>query len=127
MRVPIVLAYAMFVLIGVKAGSTGVLLPEQIADYGVDKATIGIMFFTGSAGFVVAGTAAGPLIHRFGTRFTLLVGGCALVVGTVYMASRPPFVAFVLVQVLTGFGGGLHRKQWLLRHEGVQGEFELHW
>jgi methylated-DNA-[protein]-cysteine S-methyltransferase len=28
---------------------------------------------------------------------------------------------------LTGFGGGLHRKQWLLRHEGVQGEFELHW
>ena len=43
-RVPIVLAYAMFVLIGVKAGSTGVLLPEQIADYGVDKATIGIMF-----------------------------------------------------------------------------------
>ena len=106
-RVPIVLAYAMFVLIGVKAGSTGVLLPEQIADYGVDKATIGIMFFTGSAGFVVAGTAAGPLIHRFGTRFTLLVGGCALVVGTVYMASRPPFVAFVLVQVLTGFGGGV--------------------
>jgi len=53
--VVIVLAYAMFVLIGVKAGSTGVLLPEQIADYGVDKATIGIMFFTGSAGFVVAG------------------------------------------------------------------------
>jgi len=106
-RVPIVLAYAMFVLIGVKAGSTGVLLPEQIADYGVDKATIGIMFFTGSAGFVVAGTAAGPLIHRFGTRSTLLVGGCALVVGTVYMASRPPFVAFVLVQVLTGFGGGV--------------------
>jgi len=28
---------------------------------------------------------------------------------------------------LTGFGGGLPRKQWLLRHEGVQGEFELHW
>jgi len=26
---------------------------------------------------------------------------------------------------LTGFGGGLHRKQWLLRHEGAQGEFDI--
>jgi len=106
-RVPIVLAYAMFVLIGVKAGSTGVLLPEQIADYGVDKATIGLTFFALSAGFFVAGAAAGPLIDRLGTRLTLLLGGCVLVAGTIYMASRPPFVAFVLVQVLTGFGTGV--------------------
>src|SRR4051812_17435579 len=26
---------------------------------------------------------------------------------------------------LTGFGGGLDRKQWLLRHEGAQGEFDI--
>lgn len=26
---------------------------------------------------------------------------------------------------LTGFGGGLPRKQWLLRHEGAQGEFGI--
>jgi methylated-DNA-[protein]-cysteine S-methyltransferase len=26
---------------------------------------------------------------------------------------------------LTGFGGGLSRKQWLLRHEGAQGEFDI--
>ena len=26
---------------------------------------------------------------------------------------------------LTGFGGGLPRKQWLLRHEGAQGEFAI--
>ena len=26
---------------------------------------------------------------------------------------------------LTGFGGGLDRKRWLLRHEGVQGELEI--
>jgi fucose permease len=106
-RVPIVLAYATFVLIGVKAGSTGVLLPEQIADYGVDKATIGLTFVAGSAGFFVAGAAAGPLINRLGTRLTLLLGGCLLVAGTVYTASRPPFVAFVLAQILIGFGTGV--------------------
>ena len=26
---------------------------------------------------------------------------------------------------LTGFGGGLRRKRWLLRHEGAQGEFDI--
>ena len=105
-RLPIVLAYAMFVLIGVYVGVSGVLLPEQIADYGVDKATIGITFFTSSVGFVIAGAAAGGLIHRLGSRFTLLIGGSAFALGSLYMASRPPFLAFVLIQVLCGFGTG---------------------
>jgi fucose permease len=95
------------VLIGVNVGASGVLLPEQIADYGVDKATIGLIFFTSSAGFVVAGAAAGGLIHRLGTRTTLLIGGGAFAVGTLYMAARPPFAAFVAVQVLAGFGTGV--------------------
>ena len=42
------LAYAAFVLVGVNVGASGVLLPEQITDYGVDKATIGLIFFTSS-------------------------------------------------------------------------------
>jgi fucose permease len=105
-RLPILLAYAGFVLIGVNVGASGVLLPEQIADYGVDKAVIGITFFTSSAGFVIAGAAAGGLIHRFGSRITLLAGGTAFALSTLYLASRPPFVAFVLVQVLCGFGTG---------------------
>jgi fucose permease len=104
---PTALAYAAFVLIGVNVGSSGVLLPEQIADYGVDKATIGLIFFTSSAGFVVAGAAAGGLIHRLGTRLALLAGGGAFAVGTLYMATRPPFVAFVVIQVLAGFGTGV--------------------
>jgi fucose permease len=105
-RLPILLAYASFVLIGVNVGASGVLLPEQIADYGVDKAVIGITFFTSSAGFVIAGAAAGGLIHRFGSRLTLLAGGAAFALSALYLASRPPFVAFVLVQVLCGFGAG---------------------
>jgi fucose permease len=105
-HLPIVLAYAAFVLIGIYVGASGVLLPEQIADYGVDKATIGITFFTSSVGFVIAGAAAGGLIHRFGSRLTLLIGGSAFALGSLYLASRPPFLAFVLVQVLCGFGTG---------------------
>ncbi len=104
---PVFLAYVTFVLIGVGAGVTGVLLVEQIRDYAVDRATIGITFFTSSAGFVVAGFAAGALIHRFGTRIALVIGGSGYVLAGLYAATRPPFAAFVILQVLVGYATGV--------------------
>ncbi len=83
------------------------LLVAQIRDYGVDQATIGITFLTGSAGFVLAGVTAGSLIHRGGTRMALLIAGGVYVVAGLYTATRPSFVALVLVQLLTGYGTGL--------------------
>ena len=104
---PVLLAYASFVLIGVSAGVTGVLLLAQIRDYGVDRATIGITFFTGSAGFVLAGSTAGGLIHRFGTRIALVIGGSAYVLAGLYTATRPPFVALVILQLVAGYAIGM--------------------
>jgi fucose permease len=106
-RVPVGLAYAAFVLVGLNAGVGGVLLPAQIDDYGVDMATIGITFFFFSAGFMGAGATAGGLIHRFGIRIALLAGAGVYVAGTLYMAARPPFVALVAVQLVAGYGIGL--------------------
>jgi fucose permease len=106
-RAPVVLAYATFVLVGVGVGAGGVLLPAQIEDYGVDRATIGITFFTFSAGFMLAGTTAGALIERFGFRISLVAGTGAFAVAALYLASRPPFVAFVVVQVVAGYGIGM--------------------
>lgn len=103
----VLLAYAAFVFVGVSAGTTGVLLPKQIDDYGVDKATIGLTFFTFSAGFVLAGATAGALIHRFGTRAALLVGGGAFLVAALYLGIRPPFIAFLLVHAVAGYGSGV--------------------
>ncbi len=104
---PVTLAYAAFVLIGVRVGVSGVVLPAQIRDYGVDKATVGITFLTASAGFVLGSLTAGALIHRFGTRIALVVGGGAYVVAGLYMATRPPFLALVIVQVVVGYGTGV--------------------
>lgn len=101
------LAYAAFVLVGVSAGVGGVLLPAQIGDYGVDKATIGVTFFTFSAGFVLAGLMSGAMIHRFGTRTALVAGGGGYVLAGLYTATRPPFAAFVAVQVIAGYGTGV--------------------
>src|SRR5690349_13416110 len=104
---PVLLAYAGFVLAGLSAGVSGVLLPAQIADYGVDKSVIGLTFFTFSVGFLLAGAASGPLLHRFGMRATLVAGGSAAVLSWLFVASRPPFLALVLVQVVIGFGTGI--------------------
>jgi fucose permease len=104
---PVAVSYIAFILAGVGAAVTGVLLPTQIRDYGVDMATIGTTFFTFSAGFLLAGSTAGSLIHRHGIRVALIVGGGAYAAAGLFMAVRPPFVAFVAVQVVAGYGMGI--------------------
>jgi fucose permease len=106
-RPPVLLSYAAFVFVGTSGGVGGVLLPAQMADYHVDRATIGIMFFTGSAGFVVAGLSTGALIHRSGVRTALAAGGGVFAPAALYLATRPPFAAFVLVQLVLGYASGV--------------------
>jgi fucose permease len=106
-RPSITAAYALFVLVGVSAGVGGVLLPAQIGDYGVDKATIGLTFFTFSAGFMAAGATVGGLVHRLGIANAIAVGGAAFTLAAVYTGARPPFAALVVVQVVAGYGIGV--------------------
>lgn len=104
---PVALSFATFILVGLSSGVGGVLLPAQIDDYGLDKATIGTQFFAFSAGFMLAGSTAGPLIHRFGIRASLLLGGGAFLVAALCTAVRPPFAAFLAAQVVAGYGTGI--------------------
>jgi fucose permease len=106
-RPPVLVSYAAFVLIGINVGISGVLLPSQMASYGVGRATIGITFFTSSAGFVLASVSTGALIHKAGIRIALTAGGVAFTLAGLYLATRPPFAAFVLAQLLLGYGTGV--------------------
>jgi fucose permease len=106
-RPAVLVSYATFVLVGISLAANGVLLPAQMASYGVDRATIGITFFTGSAGFVLASMSTGMMIDRFGIRIALTAGGGAFVLAGLYLASRPPFAAFVLAQLATGCAAGV--------------------
>ena len=106
-RPPVLVSFAAFVLVGISSGVSGVLLPSQMATYGVDRTTIGITFFTTSAGFVLGGLSTGALIHWLGVRVALAAGGALFVLGGLYLATRPAFVAFVLAQLVTGYGVGV--------------------
>jgi fucose permease len=106
-RPAVLVAYATFVLIGISSGVGGVLLPAQMSGYGVDRATIGIMFFAFSAGFVLAGLSNGALIARLGVRVAAAVGGVGFAVPFLCLAVRPPFAVFMAAQLLMGYGCGV--------------------
>jgi fucose permease len=106
-RASIPFSYAAFVLVGISASVGGVLLVAQIHDYGVSRAEIGVTFFTGSLGFFLASAAAGPLAHRLGMRFALLLAGGVFVASALFLGTRPPFLAFLVTQFVVGFGTGL--------------------
>jgi len=105
-RARISVAFAGFVLIGVLAAGSGVLLPAQLEYYDVDKATFGIAFGTWSIGYITGAMSNGPLIHRLGLRTVLALGASVLLVSAVATGLRPPFVIFVLLPVGLGLGGG---------------------
>jgi fucose permease len=106
-RFTVILAYATFALVGLTVGASGVLLPAQIADYGVGQAAVGASFFTSGAGFFLAGFSAGELQQRYGIRLVLAGGAAAYAVAGLTLAVRPSFLIFVAVQVLSGYGTGL--------------------
>jgi fucose permease len=106
-RLRIGLAFGGLVLIGVGAGATGVLIPYQIADYHIDKVTIGLLFFAFSGGYVLSGIANGPLIHRLGTRGQLTLGAGCYLASALVIGGRPPFPGFVALTLVLGFGAGV--------------------
>lgn len=106
-RLSVVVSYCAFILVGVSAGVGGVLLPAQMADYGVDRSRIGFTFFVFSAGFMLAGSLAGPMMQRFDTRATLAAGVAVFVVSALYTATRPAFAGLLVVQLFLGYGIGV--------------------
>src|SRR4051794_281261 len=106
-RLRVALAFAGFILVGVNAGAGGILLPFQIADYGVDKSTMGVVFLGFSLGYLISAAANGFLIARWGERVALLVGAVTFTGGALLVSTRPAFVVFVLAQPLLGLGSGL--------------------
>ncbi len=101
------MAFAGFILIGLAAGVGGMLLPAQITDYDVTRRTIGLMFVTFSAGYVLSGAANGWLVSRFGARGDLALGTAVFIAGAGCMVARPAFGALLLVNLCLGFGTGI--------------------
>jgi fucose permease len=103
----LVVAFAGFILIGISAGVSGVLLPSQMSDYHIDKVVVGLQFFTFSSGYLLSGIANGTLIRRLGERRQLSLGATVFVGTAIGIGLRPGFGIFLAATVLLGFGTGI--------------------
>ena len=106
-RVRIGIAFGAIALMGVAAGATGVLLPEQMAEYGVDKATIGLTFLAFSVGYIATATANGVLLHRLGVRRHLALGTLAALAAAIALTVPAGFALLLAGQVVIGLGMGM--------------------
>jgi fucose permease len=105
-RPSLALSFGALVVIGLNGGASGVLIPDQQADYHADKSTIGLLFFAFSAGYLISGAVNGLLIRRLGARGQLALGGLVMTLGAVGSALAPPFPVLVGLAVVLAFGAG---------------------
>jgi fucose permease len=98
------LAFSAFILIGMNDGAFGVLLPSLQTYYSVDKATIGLLFLTSAAGYLVAAFSSGLLLEWLGRKRYLTLGPAVLLTGAALFSLKPPFIVGLASTLLIGFG-----------------------
>ena len=106
LRWQIGLSFTSFILMGANDGALGVLLPSIRAHYGVNDATISLIFLAGSLGYLTAAFNSGPLTGRLGYRWFLPLGACSTLLGALTYTLMPPFAVILLAGLLVGFGIG---------------------
>jgi len=101
------LAFFAFVLIGANDGAFGVLIPSLQMQYGVDKATIGLLFLVQSIGYLVAAFSSGLLIEKLGNRRFLMLGVVSFLFGVGSLALMLPFMIVLITMLSLGLGVGI--------------------
>lgn len=94
-------------MIGANDGAMGVLLPSLRSHYGVDKGTVSFVFLLITAGYLVAATSSGILVHRLGIRLFLSLGGASFLTAVGMISLMPPFLALLSAMMIMGFGLGI--------------------
>lgn len=100
----VALAFFAFILVGANDGALGVLIPSIRAHYNVDKATVGLIFLAGTAGYLIAAFSSGLLLHKLGQRLFLALGTAAFLSGVAIMSLMPPFYLVPAPLILLGLG-----------------------
>lgn len=101
---PIAVAFAALMFIGMNDGAVGVLLPSLQQHYVLDKRTVSFMFFSSTFGYLIAAFSSGMLVEWLGRRLFLTLGGVALVAAMLTISMVPSWIVVLLALVMLGFG-----------------------
>src|SRR5437588_9534799 len=97
-------AFSAFILIGANDGALGVLIPSMRLHYGVDKATIGLLFLFQTIGYLIAAFNSGLLVEKLGNRRFLVLGVASFLLGVGALSLMPSFVIVLIMMLPLGFG-----------------------
>jgi fucose permease len=97
-------AFSAFILIGANDGALGVLIPSIRLHYGVDKATIGLLFLFQTIGYLIAAFNSGLLVEKLGNRRFLVLGVASFLLGVGALSLMPSFVIVLIMMLPLGFG-----------------------
>ncbi len=106
-RLPISLAFAGFVLIGIGSGANGVLIPSLSTFYSVGDAVIGLLFFVSSFGYFLAALSSSLLIQRLELRWVLLLGIAIFLLSLIPFGLKLPFILLFPARFLLGLSIGM--------------------
>lgn len=107
LRMQLALSFFAFILIGVNDGAIGVIIPSMRAHYGINNATIAILFLFSTVGYLIAAFNSGLLVEKLGTRNFLLLGVGAFLAAAVVLSLMPPFLLLLCMLLPLGFGGAV--------------------
>src|SRR6266487_3109936 len=74
-------AFSAFILIGANDGALGVLIPSMRLHYGVNKATIGLLFLFQTGGYLIAAFNSGLRAEKLRKRRLLVFGAASGALG----------------------------------------------
>ena len=107
LRMQIGLSFFSFILIGANDGAIGVLIPSMRTHYGINNATIGMLFLFATAGYLIASFNTGLLADKLGFRRFLLLGVSVFLCAVLLMSLMPPFSVLLFLLLPLGFGGAV--------------------
>src|SRR6266567_2772757 len=97
-------AFSAFILIGANDGALGVLIPSMRMHYGVDKATISLLFLFQTVGYLIAAFNSGLLVEKLGNRRFLVLGVASFLLGVGALSLMPQFMVILIMMLPLGFG-----------------------
>ena len=102
----VIMAYAVFILLGVPDGMLGVAWPSMQTTFGVALGQMGVLLLATTAGFVVTSFSAGRLITRLGIARLLPLRRIARGLSLAAMGMAPSWLALVGAAFCFGISSG---------------------
>ncbi len=103
----VLLAFSVFILLGLPEGMLGVAWPSMRNTFSAPLEALGLLILGGSGAFMLASFSSGRLVNRFGIAAVLILGCLVRSAGLLGYAFAPSWWLVVTASIIFGFGSGL--------------------